>query len=206
MYLGLGVRKVLGSLVVACALVLLGGSARADTLTPSEQARLERGETVIRTQTIDRGDQRYVGGVTYTVVDASAAEISALFDDVSAYRHVLPKTKGARNVGVDRGDQLVELVQGNAVYEAKYTIRVRRSTNELRFWLEPTRPHEIDDAWGFFRVEPFIAPNGEERVLLTYGVLVDVGPGIVRELFEERVRAAMLSVPQLVQRHLARRG
>lgn len=201
-------RKVLGSVIVACALVLMGGSGRAsaDTLTPSETSRLERGETVIRAQTIDRGDQRYVGGVTYTVLEASAAEISALFDDVSAYRHVLPKTKGARNVGVDRGDQLVELVQGNAVYEATYTIRVRRSTNELRFWLEPTRPHEIDDAWGFFRVEPFIAPNGEERVLLTYGVLVDVGPGIVRELFEERVRAAMLSVPQLVQRHLARRG
>ena len=186
----------------------MGGSGRAsaDTLTPSEASRLERGETVIRTQTIERGEQRYVGGVTYTVLEASAAEISALFDDVSTYRHVLPKTKGARNVGVDRGDQLVELVQGNAVYEATYTIRVRRSANELRFWLEPTRPHEIDDAWGFFRVEPFVAPNGEERVLLTYGVLVDVGPGIVRELFEERVRAAMLSVPQLVQRHLARRG
>ena len=208
MYLGLGLRKILGSLVVACALVLMGGErgASADTLTPNETSRLERGETVIRTQTIERGDQRYVGGVTYTVLEASAAEISALFDDVNAYRQVLPKTKRARNVGVDRGDQLVELVQGNAVYEATYTIRVRRSTNELRFWLEPTRPHEIDDAWGFFRVEPFIAPNGEERVLLTYGVLVDVGPGIVRELFEERVRAAMLSVPQLVQRHLARRG
>lgn len=186
--------------------VLSPGSASADTLAPSEQARLERGETVIRSQTIERGDQHYVGGVTYTVLDVTAAEISGLLDDVSAYRHVLPKTKTARKIGVDRGDTLVELVQGNALYEATYTIRVRRSARELRFWLEPTRPHEIDDAWGFFRVEPFTTSNGEERVLLTYGVLVDVGPGIVRELFEERVRAAMLSVPQLVQRHLARRG
>ena len=192
----------MGSLLLA----LPSSSASADTLAPSEQARLERGETVIRPQTIERGEQHYVGGVTYTVLDVSAAEISALLDDVSAYRHVLPKTKAARKIGVDRGDTLVELVQGNALYEATYTIRVHRSARELRFWLEPTRPHEIDDAWGFFRVEPFMTGNGEERVLLTYGVLVDVGPGIVRELFEERVRAAMLSVPQLVQRHLARRG
>jgi len=51
-----------------------------------------------------------------------------------------------------------------------------------------------------------MTPNGGEVFSLTLGVLVDVGPGIVRGLFEERVRAAMLSVPQLVQRHLARRG
>ena len=198
--------RLLSTLIASLALALLPSSANADALTPSEQARLEHGETVVRSQTIDRGSQHYVGGVTYTVLNVSAAEVGALFDDVSAYRHVLPKTKGARRVGVDQGDTLVELVQGNSLYEATYTIRVRRSTRELRFWLEPTRPHEIDDAWGFFRIEPFTAPNGEERVLLTYGVLVDVGPGIVRELFEERVRAAMLSVPQLVQRHLARRG
>jgi hypothetical protein len=194
------------ALIAVVALAWPSGNAQAESLTASESARLERGETVIRSHTIDRGEAHYVGGVTYTVLSATAAEISALFDDVSTYRHVLPKTKGARRVGVDQGDTLIELVQGNAVYEATYTIRVRRSSRELRFWLEPTRPHEIDDAWGFFRIDPFIGPSGEERVLLTYGVLVDVGPGIVRELFEERVRAAMLSVPQLVQRHLARRG
>lgn len=202
-------RRVLVALIGSLLFALPPSSASADSLAPSEQARLERGETVIRSQTIDRGDQHYVGGVTYTVLDVSAAEISALLDDVSAYRHVLPKTKRARKIGVDRGDTLVELVQGNALYEATYTIRVRRSAHELRFWLEPSRPHEIDDAWGFFRIEPFTSRGsspGEERVLLTYGVLVDVGPGIVRELFEERVRAAMLSVPELVQRHLARRG
>jgi hypothetical protein len=30
-----------------------------------------------------------------------------------------------------------------------------------------------------------------------------MGPGIVRDLFEERVRAALLSVPQLVRRQVA---
>lgn len=181
-----------------------GASARADGLAAWEQARLERGETVVREQTLDRGERHYVGGVTYTVLEAAAAELSALLEDVSTWRHVLPKTKQARHVGTDHGDALVELVQGNAVYEATYTIRVRKTGREMRFWLEPTRPHEIDDAWGFFRLEPFAGPSGEERVLLTYGVLVDVGPGIVRELFEERVRAAMLSVPQLVRRYVAR--
>lgn len=196
-------RTLLTGIAVALA-VTCAPVARADSLSAAEAARLARGETVVREQTIDRGDRHYVGGVTYTFLDATPGEIAALLDDVEGYRRLLPGTKTARHVGAVRGDTLVELVQGNALYEARYTIRVRKGPHEMRFWLEPTRPHEIDDAWGFFRVEPFVGPSGEERVLLTYGVLVDVGPGIVRELFEERVRAAMLSVPQLVRRYVAR--
>jgi hypothetical protein len=192
--------------LIAVALACAGVDARADRLAPDEAARLERRETVIREQTIERGDRRYVGGVTYTVVDATAAEVSAVIDNAEMLRRVLPRTKAARFVGHEGSDRLLELTQGNALVEAQYTVRVRRARNEARFWLDPSRPHGIDDAWGFFRYEPFIGPNGEERVLLTYGVLVDVGPGIVRELFEERVRAALLSVPQLVRRQLASRA
>jgi hypothetical protein len=197
-------RAALGALALLAVVVGTTASARAESLTASESARLERGETVIREQTVERGDRHYVGGVTYTILEAPAAELSTLLDDVSAYRHVLPRTKRARHVGTDHGDALIELVQGNALYDATYTIRVRKGAREMRFWLEPSMPHEIDDAWGFFRLAPFVGPSGEERVLLTYGVLVDVGPGIVRELFEERVRAAMLSVPQLVRRYVQR--
>lgn len=182
-------------------------SARADALSTDERARLSRGETVIREHTWTPGaEARFIGGVTYTIVDSTAAEVNAMFDDVEAYRRVLPSTKSARFVGRSKGDLLVELVQGNAVASAEYTIRVRRSGTEYRFWLEPNRKHEIDDAFGFFRVEPFIDDAGNERVLLTYAILVDIGAGIVRDLFEERVRAAFLSVPQLVRRYVAERG
>lgn len=197
----LSVVGALGVLVTTPARA--DGTSRALTLTAEESARLGRRETVIREHTIERGDHRYVGGITYTVVDASPAEIGAIFDNVESLRRVLPRTKRARVVGSSGGDQLLEIAQGNAVMEAEYTLRVRRGRNEARFWLDPSRPHGIDDAWGFFRYEPFIGPSGEQRVLLTYGVLVDVGPGIVRELFEERLRTALLSVPQLVRRQVA---
>jgi ribosome-associated toxin RatA of RatAB toxin-antitoxin module len=189
------------------ALLALAPSARADSLSEQESIRLTRGETVIREHTWEPGrSARFIGGVTYTIVDTTAGEMTAMFDDVDAYRRVLPRTKQARIVSVEQnGDRLVELVQGTALVEAQYTIRVRQDVarREVRFWLEHNRPHEIDDAWGFFRIEPFIGSSGETRVLLTYAILVDVGPGIVRELFEGRVRAALLSVPQLVRRYVA---
>lgn len=175
----------------------------ASTLPAAERDRLARGETIIREQTLERGDHRYIGGLTYTLLDASSGELAAVLDDAEAIRHVLPKTKRARFVGTAGGDQLLELTQGNSLVEAEYTVRLRRSANEARFWLDPTRPHGIDDAWGFFRYEAVTRPDGSQGVLLTYGVLVDVGPGIVRDFFEERVRTALLSVPQLVRRQLA---
>lgn len=205
----------------ACALALSGvipgttATARADALTADETARLlRRGETVVREQTFERGDHRFIGGVTYAVMDASSADVAAVLDNVESLRRVLPRTKRARLVGTTSdGDQLLEIATGNAVMEAEYTLRVRRepprpsakNETEIRFWLDPSRPHGIDDAWGFFRYSPFVGPNGEERVLLTYAVLVDVGPGIVRDLFEERLRAALLSVPQLIRRQVAER-
>lgn len=191
----------------------LGASSRAQAqdLSPAEQARLTRGETIVRHQDLTRGERSYVGGITYTILDTSAAEVASLIEDVDAYRHVLPRTKRARLVADDGRDRLVELTQGNSLVQAEYTIRVRKEAaaegaQEYRFWLDPSRPHGIDDAWGYFRLQPFAGPGGEPRVLFTYAVLVDVGPGIVRDLFEERLRAALLSVPQLVRRHVAYRS
>jgi hypothetical protein len=200
-------KALISSGLLALGLFALAPEARADALSPAESERLARGETVIREHTWEPGaSARYIGGVTYTVVDATAWETSAILDDVASYRRVLPRTKRVRLVGVEpNGDRLIELVQGTALVEAQYTLRVRQypAEHEVRFWLEPSRPHEIDDAWGYFRVEPLTSASGEPRALLTYAILVDIGSGIVRELFEDRVRAALLSVPQLVRRYVA---
>jgi hypothetical protein len=32
-------------------------------------------------------------------------------------------------------------------------------------------------------------------VLLAYGILVDLGPGLMRDFFESRIQASMLTVP-----------
>jgi len=195
--------------VVACvaAMAALAHDAVAqEQLTADENTRLMHGETITREQTLERGeDHRYVGGVTYTIVEATPEELGALLYDVHAYQQILPRTKSARLVGMDAGDIFIELHQGNAIAEASYTIRVHKdpAKREIRFFLDPTRPHGIADAWGFMRYEPLaqVAP-GVPRMLVTYGVLVDLGPGIVRDLFEERLRRMMLSVPQRMRQYV----
>lgn len=176
-----------------------GTDARADGLTALEARRLDRHETVARSQTLDRGDHHYIGGLTYTVLDATPEEVAALLDDADALQKVLPRTKDAHYTGRIGGDRLLEVTQGNALVQATYTVRIKRDPSEARFWLEPSLPHGIDDAWGFFRWQSW----GDGQTLLTYGVLVDVG-GI--GVFEDKIRAALLSVPQHVRRQLAVRA
>jgi hypothetical protein len=196
----------LAACLAAAALALASASpAEATPLDAPEVTRLERGETVVRPETVSRGDRHYVGGVTYTVLDGTPSDVDALFDDIASWNRVLPMTRRARLVGTQAGDRFVELSQGNALVSANYTIRLRRDKGEVKFWLEPSFHHDIDDAWGFFRFQPFLSASGEPKGLLTYAILVDVGPGIVRELFEEKVRTVMLSVPQRMKHQLTAR-
>jgi hypothetical protein len=183
-------------------------AARAEGgLSNDELGQLARGETVVRPQNVETADgRRYVGGVTYTVLEASAVELMALLDDAHAYTEILPKTKFAQRVAARGPDVLIELHQGNALVDAAYTLHIRKEVerNRVRFWLDLSRPHAIDDAWGYFRYEPMAATAHVARTLLVYGALVDLGPGIIRELYEERLRRTMLAVPQLVRRYLER--
>lgn len=148
---------------LAAASLVLGavGDAGATPLDAREVGRLERGETVTRPETVSRGDRHYVGGVTYTVLDGTKADLDALVDDVASWNKVLPMTRRARLVDTQGSDRFVELSQGNAIVSASYTLRLRREGNLVKFWLDPSRPHDIDDAWGFFRFQPFSSPDGE---------------------------------------------
>ncbi len=177
------------------ALVLCAGAARADGLSTAEAERLVRGDTVTRPQTLERGEHRYIGGVTYTVVDAGADDLASILDDVKSWQRFLPKTRDAERVGSAGADPLVEITHGSALVKVAYTLRVHRAGNVVRFWMDFGRPHDIEDAWGFFRAEPM--PNGQ--TLLTYGILIDMGAGMLRDMFEERVQQLALEVPDNVR-------
>jgi hypothetical protein len=182
-------------LAALSALALAGGNARADGLSTGESDRLLRGDTVAREQQLQRGDRRYIGGVTYTILDAPVDDLASLLDDVRSWRRFLPKTRDAQYVGSTGRDPLVEVTHGSALVKVAYTLRVHRDGNVVRFWMDASRPHDIEDAWGFFRAQRM--PDG--RTLMTYGILIDMGDGLLRDMFEDRVRELALEVPDHVR-------
>jgi hypothetical protein len=180
-------------------------SAQSTELTEREIADLDAGRMVVRPDSVERNGRRYIGGVSYVMIDAPAPQVLGVLDDVRTYRDILPRTRSVRWIGIGReGDTLVELEQGNAVAHGKYVVRIRRNRAEqdtsssiIRFWLDRRFSHDINDASGFFHVEAV-----GEKTRLTYLVMVDLGAGLFGQMFEGRIRRAALSTPMLVKRYV----
>ncbi len=165
-------------------------------LTAGERQSLAQGQTVSRPSAFRQGGGSYVGGVSYQIVRASPPEVLAALLTVELLPRLLPRTKRARRVAGAQSGARVELVQGNRWVDATYTVVLARDGDDsVRFRLDGTRPHDIEDVWGYFRAQPF----GESHTLVTVAVALDVGDGLVRMLFEDRIQRVILSAPAQIR-------
>lgn len=190
-------RRAFGRIVAALAGATSGiaaapGVALAGSLTSEEQAALARGEVVRRSVDADLEDGLYQGGVSYALVDAPAAFVLEMLADVAVYKEILALTLEANPVGKKGKDQLVFFKHGGSLGTASYTMRVQKADKGgvIRFWMDPAFDHEIDDIWGYVRVDPL----GPEKSLATYAVLCDLGM-LFRVLFGEKIREFALDTP-----------
>ena len=126
------------SVVVVAALALCPRVALADGLRAEELSSLERGNTVARPLTVEQNGQRYVGGVTYTIVEATPDELLGMLDDVEAYRAVLPRTKYAERIFTRSADLFIELHHGNAVVDGTYTLMIHGDPANTTWRSRPT--------------------------------------------------------------------
>jgi hypothetical protein len=201
-------RWVFASLL-AVSWGLMGGTAeargphrfsvdRVEEFSDADQRTLIAGRTVSRKVRFSRGrGSAYVGGVSYQVVKASPAEVLKALSDVRALPKALPRTLRADLVSREGHTARVELTQGTAPFVAKYTVHLEQAQegDAIKFWLDPSRPHDVRDVWGYFRVTPF----ADGRTLVTVAVALDIGPGLARMLFEDGVERIILHAPDKIR-------
>lgn len=194
--------------LLGAAAALAPASARAEPaplvppLSADDALALDRGEVVKRPFDPDLPGGVLVGGLSYAVIAADPADVWRALLDVTSYRSLLPLTMEAREVARRGDERWVVLRHGVRWASVEYTAHVVPGPDRtVRFWLDPTHPHEVDDAWGFFRVEPW--PGG--RALLSYGAVVDLGGGFAGLLFKEKIRRHALETPRLVRRYVEQR-
>lgn len=177
------------------------------TLTQEEIARLERGELVTRPDTLEQEGRRWVGGVSFAIVDAPPSQVGDVLENVDSYWEILPRVRDLRWIAISRaGDAIIELEQGTSIAHGRYTIGVRRERETrgseiVRFWIDYRFRRDISDARGWFRLEPISG----DRTLITYLIMIDLGPGIFKRLFEEKIRNSALRPPLLVRRYFEAR-
>ncbi len=201
-------RPRLAPLLVAAALLSLAPARAAGPepstppdLTAPERQALLGGETVARPLHFSRGaDGDYIGGVSYQVVKASPMRVLTALADPDALTRALPRTERATLISREGRSARLELVQGKAPFLATYTVKLEQtaSGDGIRFWLDPTRPHDVKDVWGYFRVTPF----GKNKTLVTLAVALDLGPGLARLLLSDRVERLILRAPGKIREYV----
>jgi carbon monoxide dehydrogenase subunit G len=197
--------RIAKRLTTACFLTLLsastGAAAASPRLSQGEREALLAGEVVTRPMRIETDAGSYRGGLSYSLVQAPAAAVLAALSNVDTLPQALPHTLSARLIDVRAGVARVELVQGGGT---SYTVRIERvqGRSELRFWLDSSRPHDIEDVFGYFRVEPF----GEGASLVTVAAAVDLGSGLTSLLFSNAVERAVLSTPRQIREYVEPRA
>lgn len=176
-------------------------------LTPEQHARLRQGGRVERFVETQRGSRRYVGGVAYLLVKAEPRQVFDVLNQLDTLSQVLPRTRDTRVLERSSDRTRVELEQGNSVVSATFTVFFELEPPEgphdprvVRFWLDPSRPHSIDDVWGFFRATRY----DDEHALVAVGALVDLGPGLIRMLFEGRIQRSILRMPARIRETVER--
>lgn len=170
-------------------------------LSSAERVELLSGGVVERPLSFEDDRGRYVGGVSYQLVKAEPAVVLGELSVVDNLPHMLPFTLEAQVVDRSATATFVELTQGKAPFVGSYTVQVVREPGQLSFWLDRDRPSSIQDLWGYFRVQPF----EEGTTLLTVAVALDLGAGVTRWLFEDRIQRVALSTPGKIRHFVERR-
>ncbi|MCC7537942.1 MAG: SRPBCC family protein [Deltaproteobacteria bacterium] len=162
-----------------------------------ERRRMERGELVVRPEVRVIRGQRHVGGAAWVVIDATPDAVWRAALDYPRWVRFMPRLV---EVHVARRGARASLRLRHELgpVSARYALdlRVDDAQRDLEFALDRAQPHDIDAAYGFFR----ILPHGTRRTLVVFGGMVDVGDGLVRLLFEERIHHWSLRVPDELKR------
>jgi hypothetical protein len=185
---------------ILVALPALAGSPNFD-LSGAEREALASGEVVSRPMHFETETGSYRGGLSYSLVRAQAAAVLAALSNVATLPQALPNTQSARLIAVRGRLARVELVHSGG---ATYTVFIERSADrvELRFWLDSSRPHDISDVFGYFRVEPF----GDRQSLVTVAAALDLGSGLTSLLFSDAVERTVLRIPGQIRSYVEPRA
>lgn len=135
--------------------------------------------------------RRYIGALSYSGILRPADLVYNILSQPRHLKVALPATVDVKFLhpnGAKPGEQRVLVVQGTSLINGSYwtTWEPLPENREIRFKLDPSRPHDTQDLAGFFRVQPFKGGS-----LLSVGVALDPGEGLLAAMFEGMVHGYM---------------
>lgn len=190
----------LGALLLVASVAAAQRPAAGAPFTAEERERLLAGELVRRPDARREGPYSYIGGTSWIRVAAPREEVWAVIEDVSRYPRLIPGVSEARVVEERGSRRVIYLRHHYSFVSAAYhaSVRADRRRWTLTFELDPTRPHDVRDGRGFITLDRY----GRGETIVTWGVMADVGAGIITGVFAPVIHDWILKVPWCVRGEL----
>jgi hypothetical protein len=170
-------------------------------LSEAERRDIAQGLLVKKKTVLFRNGRKYVGGLSFQLVNATPAVVLQEIFSTEAALWWMPQTLSARAVGGSGRDLMVRFEQGEKPFVATHTLHIWRDDLAIRWKLDPRQHHDIEDAWGFLSATPF----GEGRSLVTLGIQLDLGDGVVRAFAEADIQDTVLGTPRDIKDYVETR-
>ena len=180
------------------------GGATSRDFTAKERKLLAAGKLIERPVIKRKGSLNLMGGTSWQVINAPPKTVWRALLDTPHYHRMMPQVLEARLVSKERDSRTVYMKQGQSLFHTSYYLKVKihRDRRDITFQIDESRPHSLKAAWGFYSVRPY----DKQRTLLAYGVMADIGHGLVSAIMRTTVHEWMLKVPWMVKRFVEGSG
>ncbi len=179
-----------------------GSAQQSDSFTSDERARLAAGELVSRPVTRQQGSLTLIGGTSWKVLDTTPEIAWRALCDSPQYRRMFPSTEESQIVAHSPGERVVRFRHSYGPVSALYHLRMRfdHERHDISFRRDRERPSDLRAAWGFLSARPY----GEtgDRTIISWGIMVDLGGGLLGGIFRGSAHESVLRVPQTVGEYL----
>ncbi len=171
--------------------------------TSAERSALGSGHLVVRATEEQRGPLHLIGGASWQVVDLPATTLWHALHDTGHLPDMLPKLDEARVIARNGSMRTVQFRHHYGPIHVAYalTMHYDESHRTIVFTLDNTRPSSLRAAWGFLAIKPY---GG--RSLISFGIMADVGEGIISGLLRPQVHKWILRVPSTIKKFVEGRG
>lgn len=170
--------------------------AQGGAFSDEERTTLTGGGLVRRDLTRREGGRTLYGGASWQFIEVPLDQVWQSVTDIATLPRVIPALDTAYLVQ-DNGDQRVLYFHHRSgIAETAYHVRMdlNRPDHSIRFALDTSRPHDMRDGHGSLRLTPY-----HGGTIVEWGILVDLGGGMVMDLFAPIVSEWMLVPPRCLR-------
>ena len=191
-------------MIVPALFALLAGAASAQesasAFSAAERRALIAGELVRRNVTRREGRDRLFGGTSWMRVRAPIDEVWRTVSRPTAFPRLVPSLDRVRVVEEEGDERIVWMHHSYAIAETEYYARMTLDPErrEMRFELDRSRPHGgLRAGRGFLSLSEF-----RGGTIVAWGMLADVGAGMVQQVFGPFLNDWLLKPPRCVRDEL----